>query len=117
CGAPLDLAVDGLRVDSLADVLRGPDPDDAGKAELDIDLGDDAHRRADVGDVGAVAADLAGLGIERSRRAVVVDALDVDFLARAKPATAARELVPGGAGRELDGAGCHPGHPRGRGRA
>src|SRR6185437_6000792 len=98
--AALDLAVNGLRVDRLADVLRRPDPDDAGEAELDVDLGDDAHRGADVGDVGAVAGGLAGLGIERRRRAVVVDALDVDRLARGEIAAAAPELILGGSRRE-----------------
>ena len=63
--AALDLAVDGLRVERLADVLRRADPDDAREAELDVHLGDDAHRRADERDVGALARDLAGLGVER----------------------------------------------------
>ena len=44
-GAALDLALDRLRVDRLADVLRRADPDDAREAELDVDLDDDAHRR------------------------------------------------------------------------
>src|SRR6266487_4420269 len=35
-GAALDLALDCLRVDRLADVLRSPDPDDARQAELDV---------------------------------------------------------------------------------
>ena len=42
--AALDLALDRERVDRLADVLRGADPDDARQAEVDVDLGDDAHR-------------------------------------------------------------------------
>ena len=38
-GAALDLALDRQRVDRGADVLRGPDPDDARQPELDVDLG------------------------------------------------------------------------------
>ena len=55
----LDLALDRLRVDRAADLLRGADPDDAGEAELDVDLGDDAHRGNRERDVGALAGDLA----------------------------------------------------------
>ena len=69
----LDLALDRLRVDRPADLLRGADPDDARQAELDVDLGDDPHRRDGERDVRALAGDLAGLGIERRRRQVAVD--------------------------------------------
>ena len=64
----LDLALDRLPVDRPADLLRGADPDDAGEAEIDVDLRDDAHRRDRERDVGALAGHLAGLGIERRRR-------------------------------------------------
>ena len=102
----------GLRVDRLADVLRGADPDDAREAELDVDLGDDPHRARSEGDVRAVARDLAGLGIERRRARVAVDALDVDLArrSRAAPRARARQASP-------HRAGGHPRHPRRRRRA
>ena len=80
-GAALDLALDRERVDRLADVLGGADPDDAREAELDVHLGDDAHRGDGERDVGALAGDLAGLGVERGGARVAVDALDVDLAA------------------------------------
>src|ERR671931_238662 len=39
--AALDLAVDRLRVQRPADILRCADPHHAGQAELDVDLDDD----------------------------------------------------------------------------
>ena len=95
-----------------ADVLRRADPDDARQAELDVDLGDDAHRGAREGDVGALARDLAGLGIERRRARMAVHALDVD-LAAARPLALLERRAAGVA----HGAGRHPGHARRRGRA
>ena len=81
CAVPPSIwPVDRLRVHRLADVLRGADPDDAREPELDVDLGDDAHRRARVGDVRALAGDLSGLRIERRRARMAVDPLDVDLL-------------------------------------
>ena len=111
-GATLDLALDRERVDRLADVLRRPDPDEPCEAELDVDLGDDAHRRDREGDVRALGGDLAGLGIERRRPRVAVDALDVD-LSSAAPLPLLERRAAG----ELDRAGRHPGHPRGGRRA
>ena len=58
-----------VRVERPADVLRGADPDDPGESEVDVHLGDDASSRARERDVRALAGDLAGLGIERRRRA------------------------------------------------
>ena len=121
-GAALDLALDRERVDRLADVLRGADPDDAGEAELDVDLGDDAHRGHGEGDVGALARDLAGLGVERRGPRVAVDPLDVDLARadalalaraprgrRAAPRPAAIHVI-----READ---AEPAEPTRRGRA
>ena len=53
-GAALDLTLDGERVDRLADVLCRPDPDEPRQAELDVDLGNDAHRRDRERDMGAL---------------------------------------------------------------
>ena len=41
-----ELTFDQHRIDRLADVLRSPDPDDARQSELDVHLGDHAHRPA-----------------------------------------------------------------------
>ena len=107
CGAALDLPLDGERVDRLADVLRGADPDDAREAEVDVHLGDDPHRRDGEGDVGALARDLAGLGVEGGRPRMAVDALDVDIPA------GALLLLERGPARIADRPRRHPGHPRG----
>jgi len=107
----LDLPVDALRVDCLPDVLRGPYPHEAREAELDVDLGDHAHGCAGEGNVRRPIRDLAGLGVERIRARMAVDAFDVDVAAR--PLT----FLERRATRELDGAGRHPGHPRGGGGA
>ena len=61
-----------------------------------------AHRERDVG---ALARDLAGLGVERRRRRVAVDALDVDLAAAARLALGERR-----AAGELHRAGRHPRH-------
>ena len=60
----------GLRVDRLADVLRGADPDDArrGRARR-RPRRRPASRSAGERDVRALAGDLAGLRVERRRRA------------------------------------------------
>src|SRR5207247_8761764 len=105
--AALDLAVDGLRVERLAHVLGRPDPADAGQAELDVDLDDDPHRRAHVGDVDAVALHLARLGVERSGARVVVGALDVD--GRAARLELGERVATGQAHRARG----HPGQARG----
>ena len=65
-GAALDLALDRLRVERLADVLGGADPDDARQPEVDVDLGDDAHRgTARSATCARSPVHLAGLGVER----------------------------------------------------
>ena len=94
------------RVERLADVLRGPDPDEPRQPELDVDLGDDPHRARRERDVGTLADDLAGLGIERDVRGVPVDPLDVDLAAPRDGALLERR-----AAGVAHGAGSHPGHP------
>ena len=111
-GAALDLALDLLRVDRRADVLGGADPDDSREAELDVDLGDDPHRAGSECDMGALAGDLARLRVERRRRQMAVDPLDVDLAAAARSPLRER-----GAAGVAHGARDHPGLPRGRGRA
>ena len=107
CAVPPSIwPCDGERVERLADVLGGADPDDARQAELDVHLGDDPHRRAGERDVRPLSEHLPVLGIERERRAVPVVALEVDVAARS---LALRERV---AARELDGARRHPRHAR-----
>src|SRR4029078_4592178 len=81
--AALDLSLDLLRVDRLADVLRGADPDDAREAEDDVVLGAVLHRARRGRDVRALARDLARLRVERRRARVAVDLLDVDLLSGA----------------------------------
>src|SRR5439155_368776 len=94
-GAALDLALDRLGIDRSADVLGRPDPYDARQPELDVHLRDDAHGSARVGHVGALAGDLAGLGVERRRARVPVDAREADAaphaLATGRVARAARK--------------------------
>ena len=99
-------------VERLADVLRGPDPDEPRQAELDVDLGDDAHRARRERDVRALAQHLAVLGIEREGRGVAVDPLDVDLAALTHGA-----LLERCAAGVANGAGGHPGHARGGGRS
>jgi hypothetical protein len=86
--------------------LCGSDPDDAGEAEVDVDLGDHAHSVDSEGDMCALAGDLAGLGIERRRSRVPEDALDVDLAAALRV-----PLLEGGATGIADGAGDHVGLP------
>ena len=83
-----------VRLERVADVLRGADPDDAREAELDVDLDDDAHRGDRERDVRLPVGDLARLGIERERARVAVDALDVD-----RAAARALALLERGAAR------------------
>ena len=112
-GAALDLALDRLRVDRLADVLRRADPDDARQPELDVDLGDDAHRRdREARRASARRSIWPVSGSSGARPRVVVDALDVDLAA-----AGALALLERGAARELDGAGRHPRQARRRRRA
>ena len=109
--AALDLTCDGEWVHGPADVLRRPDPDDPGKAELDVDLGDDAHRGTGERNVRALARDLAGLRIERRRPGMSVHPLDVDL------AAAALALLERRPARIAHGPRRHPCHPRRRRRA
>src|SRR6266545_5664063 len=83
-GATLDLAFDRLRVDRFPDVLRRPDPDDARQAELDVDLGDDLHRRARERNMRGYLAHLSRLRVERRGQRVTVHALDIDIPAAAR---------------------------------
>ena len=50
-----------------------------GRGRLDVDLDDDAHRGDGERDVRAIARCLPGVGIERERSRMTVDALDVDL--------------------------------------
>ena len=72
--AALDLALDRLRVDRLADVLRGRDLDHAHEAELDVDVDD----RAVGGERERHVRVALALLVERERLPVVVLARDVD---------------------------------------
>ena len=103
-GAALDLTLDGLRVDRLAHVLpcRSRQP---ASAELDVHLGDDAPGRASEGNVRALTRRLARRRVERARRVVPVDPLDVDLAA-----SVSLLLLERGAACELDGTCRHPGH-------
>ena len=102
--AALDLALDRLRIDRAPDVLRRPDPHDARQAELHVHLGDDPHRCARVGDVRALAGDLARLRVEGRRAGVAVHAFHVDL------AAGSLAFSEGRAACLADGAGGHPGH-------
>src|SRR5206468_13092043 len=75
----LDLPFDRTRVDRLADLLRRTDPHHPRQSELDVDFGDDLHRADAEGDVSALTRHLPGVGIERARRRVPIDTLDVDL--------------------------------------
>ena len=104
----LDLALDRQRVDGAADVLRRADPDDPRQPELDVDLGDDAHRRASRAAHGARSPVIWPVSGSSGRRArMAVDALHVD-LARPRALT----LLERRAARVADGAGRHPRHAR-----
>jgi hypothetical protein len=93
----------------VADVLRGPDPDDAGQPEVDVDLHDHAHRRHRERDVRALSGRLPGLRVERKRSRVAVYALEVDL-----SAPRALSLLERVAASELHGARRHPRHARRR---
>ena len=113
CAVPPSIwPIDRLRVERAADVLRRADPDDAGQAEVDVDLGDDPHRRRRKLHVGALAGDLAGFRVERRRARMAEDTLDVD-LAAAEP----RLLLERRTAGVTHGARRHLGHPRGGRRA
>jgi hypothetical protein len=95
--------VHGLRVHRLAHILCRADPGHTRQAELDVHLGDHPHRRADVGDVDALAGHLSRLGVERERAPVVIRALEVDL------STGAPKLLERLLTREPDRACRHPG--------